>query len=245
MQPVPLGQPNQVTQSISYNLNASSTLPQANEDKHTKFLSTIGGLDRAFKIPSTIYKLDNSTVDLDKKYTQADQGFDLNMISAGLAWILCLILHLLEEVGFKGLTMRTADHHETLLRYWVWLKIAVQGIVRDIRCFVAPELQQTGINGAVEYLSLILGLPWLYSVDAIIFIRQSKILIGDTSIGETVREVIGSELVFCRDYNLLLYLKAAMARPAQVEEVSELGSSSPDSDGSDDISDVGGTQLFR
>lgn len=79
-------------------------------------------------------------IELDTKFTQAGQGSDMNVISTGLVRHLSLELHSLSEVGFKGLSMRTADHRETILHHWLWLRIVVAGILRDIRCFVAPEL---------------------------------------------------------------------------------------------------------
>lgn len=106
----------------------------------------------------------------------------MNVMSAGLVRHLSLELHSLSEVGFKGLSMRTADHRETILHHWVWLRIVVAGILRDIRCFVAPELKQTNASGETEYLSLILAIPWLYSVNAMISVRESKIMVGDSSV---------------------------------------------------------------
>lgn len=49
--------------------------------------------------------------------TQADQGSDLNVISTGLATKLGLQLQSLDLVGFRGLTMRTADHKDTQLHH--------------------------------------------------------------------------------------------------------------------------------
>ncbi len=183
------------------------------------------GLDKAFRIPANVVKPDGVTVALEKNYTQADQGSDMNVMSAGLVRHLSLQLHPLSEIGFKGLSMRTADHRETVLHYWVWLRVVVEGIHCDIRCFAAPELRQTAANGQAEYMSLIVGIPWLYSVDALISIRQSKIMIGDASIREAVRAVAGPELVFYKDHNLLLYPKLVMAvsTKATVEEVDSSG----------------------
>jgi len=73
----------------------------------------------------------------------------MNVLSAGLVRHLALDLHPLSEVGFKGLSMRTADHRETILHYWVWLRVVVAGVLRDIRCFVAPELPQTTARGRI------------------------------------------------------------------------------------------------
>ena len=217
------------------------------EDKHTKFLQTLIGLEKAFRVPSVVRRPDGIDEEIDKSQSQSDQGSDMNVISQGMVNHLKLPMQLLSDIGFKGLTMRTADHRETELIYWVWLMIAVEGIWRNIRCFVAPEVVSVTESGRSEYLSLILGIPWLYSVDAHISIRQSTIFIGDRSIGEEVRSIVGPEMVFCKDHNLLMYPKSAMVStdvrvaakqrslpPATVEEVEESSESSE----SDDLSDI-------
>ncbi len=145
---------------------SSSATYVPHEQRHTHFLSTMIGVDKAFRIACIIIKPNGVTVVLERKTTQADQGSDMNVISYSLSRRLELELHPLEEIGFKGLSMRTADMRETLLQYWVWLRVAVAGVVRDIRCFVAPEIINHTSSGEAEYLSLILGIPWLYSVDA-------------------------------------------------------------------------------
>ena len=209
-------------------------------ERHTRFLSALVHLDKAFRILTEVLKADGSTCTLERKYTQADQGSDMNVISAGLVRFLGLTLLALADVGFKGLSMRTADHREAVLQHYVVLRLSVEGIVRDIKCFVAPELPHTTASGQTEYLSLILGLPWLYSVDARISIRQSTIMIGDATIGEKVRSVVGPELVFCKDHNLLMYPKSALAVPGRiVEEIEDASDSeSSSSEEEDDLSDI-------
>ena len=108
-------------------------------------------------------------VQLEKSPSQADQGSEMNVASMGLVLFLNLILHLLSDIGFKGLSMRTADHRDTVLQHWIWLQIGVEGIYRLIRCFVAPEVVSVTENGRSEHLSLILGIPWLYSVHVFFF----------------------------------------------------------------------------
>ena len=215
------------------------------DEKHTRFISNMLGVDKAFRVPCTIHNQDGSEVQLDKHYVQADQGSDMNVISSGLAKKLNLTLRPLSEVGFQGLSMRTADHRETLLHHWVWVRVAVEGIMRDIRCFVAPAITNITSAGETEHLSLILGLPWLFAVDAIISIRQSSIMVGDTSIGETLRTVVGPELVFCKDHNLLMYPKSALAAPSRIEELESQDSSDSSSDGDDELSDVEDPQSFQ
>lgn len=50
---------------------------------------------------------------------QADQGSDLNVISMRLTQKLNLELLSLYYIGFRGLIMRTADHKDTLLEFWM------------------------------------------------------------------------------------------------------------------------------
>lgn len=94
-----------------------SSLAAAQADWHTRFLSAMIAMEKAFRFLCTILKPDGTTAVLDKKHTQADQGSDMNVISAGLVRFLALQLHSLEEVGFRGLSMRTADHRETILNH--------------------------------------------------------------------------------------------------------------------------------
>ncbi len=109
--------------------------------------------------------------------------------------------------------MRIANIREILLHFQVQLRVVVKGVVRDIRCFITLEIINYTLLGEAEYLSLILGIPQLYSVNALISIRQSKIIVGDALISEAVREVVRPKLVFCKDYNLLIYPKSIIVVP--------------------------------
>ena len=113
-------------------------------------------MDKAFRIVYTVLKSDGTTIVLDRKYAQADQKSDINIISIGLVKFLGLQLYLLEEVEFRGFSIRTADQRKIVLQYFVWLRLSVKKIVRDIRCFVVSELSQTTATRSIEYLSLIL-----------------------------------------------------------------------------------------
>ena len=54
------------------------------EDKHTKFLSTLIGLEKAFRVPSVVRKPDGTDVEIEKSQSQTDQGSDMNVISQGM-----------------------------------------------------------------------------------------------------------------------------------------------------------------
>ncbi|KAK4697103.1 hypothetical protein P7C71_g925, partial [Lecanoromycetidae sp. Uapishka_2] len=222
MQPLP-GQQAQPSQPDQLSV---TTVLAADAEKHTRFLSNLVGVDKAFRIPAMVSLPDGTQVGLDRKLVQGDQGSDMNVISAALARQLKLELKSVEEVGFKGLSMRTADQKDTLLHYWVWLRITVEHVTRDIRCFVTPDVTSTTSSGGVEHLSLILGLPWLYSVDAVILIRQSKIMIGDATTIMAVPKSAGKVVeVHTED-----------------EEEEE---SSDESESEDDLSNIDDNQPFR
>ena len=142
--------------SPSHNPGASSAqcfnvdVGPMTEDKHTKFLSTLVGFEKAFRVPATVKKPDGIEVKIERSQSQTDQGSDMNVISQGMVTYLNLPLQRLSDIGFKGLSMRTADHRETVLQYWVWLIIAVEGIWRKIRCFVAPEVVSVTETGRSE-----------------------------------------------------------------------------------------------
>ena len=71
----------------------------------------------------------------------------------------------------------------------------------------SPAALNSPLLATDEPLSLLLGMPWPYSVNAQLSIRHSKIKVGNPSIGETIHEVVGPELVYCYDHNLLMYPK--------------------------------------
>ena len=187
-------------------------------DGNMRFLSTVMGADKAFRIPCMI-RVGGREQELDRSQVQADQGSDMNVISTAMAKWLELPFHSLSDVGFAGLMMKTADHRETLLHHWVHLELGVEGIWRNIQCFVAPELPSPAPG--TEHLSLLLGILWLYSVNATIGIRGSRIEISDPRAGEEVRDIVGPELVFSQDHNLLMYPKAILARLADESDSSE------------------------
>ena len=205
---------------------------EAQPDGHTKFLSTMVGAEKAFRIPGTV-RAGRVETKLDKREIQADQGSDMNVMSPPMVRKLKLTPRPLSDIGFKGLTMQTADHHESLLESYVGFDLCVEGIWRAIRCFVSPT-----VRGITEEPRLLLGLPWLYSVNAIISVRQSSIQIGDPSIGERVRYVTGPELVYHKDHSMLMYPKAIIR--ADEAFINSLDSDSDESsdESEDDLSDI-------
>ena len=200
--------PNQSKTPFPSNISPGSHLAETPYSKNEK----------AFLVPCSLRFVNTQafakTVILAKHMAQADQGSEFNMITAEFVAQLGLQQRSLSEVGFAEgrMTMRTADKRETTLYHYVCLDIGVEGIWRSIRCFVAPELEE--YRKRSRYLSaetqMLLGIPWLFDVNAVIRIREFKVEVGDPSIGESVRAITGPEHAFCRDHNLLMYRKDSL-----------------------------------
>lgn len=234
LDPLPLalvsGQQDRRPQQGPSSLASAVNVGVEEPDRHTRFLSTLLGVDKTFNITGTV-RAGGKDVLLEKKKIPADQGSesDMNVISPGMVVKLSLPTKPLGEIGFQGLTMQTADHRESILTAFVGFDLMVEGTTRSIRCFVAPD-----VSGFPQS-RLLLGVPWLKSVDAVISIRNSAIQIGDAQIGEAVRFITGPELVYYKDHNMLMYPKAlTRGTKAYVESASE----SSFSESEDDLSDI-------
>ncbi len=219
--------------------NVSITTASTEAEKHTWFLSMIIDKNKIFRISCFIKKTDETEIHLEKSYVQANQESDMNVISTDLIRQLNLNMHSLLKIEFWNLTMRTADHRKTLLKHWIWLNVDVKDVWRSIQCFVTSEL--VTLSRKTNYLSLILDISWLWSVNAIIAMRNSKILIEDSLQEERIREVTDSKLVFCEKHNLLMYLKSTLAADkakANAIYVKLNSESSSNSDSENDLFEV-------
>ncbi len=133
------------------------------------------------------------------------------------------------------MSMRTADNKETALQYVVKFTLNVQGIVRPVQAFVAPPDD----NASSSWFSLLLGIPWLYQVDATIRIREFAVTIGDKNVGETPRDIAeAAELGFSKEHTLILYPRAVLKSLGEdIETDSDNASSSSSESDSDSDND--------
>ena len=228
--------------------NQTGEVSNATLGIHTQFFQTLKGTDKAFRIECSVLSGSGISVILGKAVIQADQGSDMNIISEQLLRQLELPLNSLENINFGGLTMRTADHRDTPLKYWTEFNVTVSGLSRQVRSFVSPRVSIAGSSTSGHY-SLLLGLPWLFSVNAFISIRHSKITIGDSSIGETIRDIVGPEMVFCAEHTLLMYPRKALIQELDPKKNNQKGDtdesgSSDDESSEDDLSDIEDETLF-
>ena len=66
--------------------------------------------NKAFQIPCSVHIEGSSEIVLNCSQVQADQGFNMNIISTAIIRQLRLQFHSLSDVSFTGLTIKTADH---------------------------------------------------------------------------------------------------------------------------------------
>ncbi|KAI0991693.1 hypothetical protein K3495_g16494 [Podosphaera aphanis] len=131
--------------------------------------------------------------------------------------------------------MGTANGGSTQLHQYAEIKISVEDIWRTIQVFVRPPT-------ANDRPSLILGLPWLYDVNADIKIRKFQLRIGDKEKGEKRVTIQTSEFKPAVHHKLSLIPLASKnhdllrALPVKTKPTLESSSESEDSESSEDES---------
>ena len=131
----------------------------------------------AFGVPAILSKDGNEpNIGLSYNICKADQGSDLVLIDDELARELKLRYRSTKDFSPRGVTMTVADGNHTRLNHWVIFQINVEGIKRMAWAFVNPRSTST---------KLLLGMPWLKSVDAVVMAKQKTIRIGDKDQMET------------------------------------------------------------
>ena len=83
-------------------------------DERIEFFKKLIKLEKAFRL-SVIVILETVRVMLEKKYTQANQSSEMNVISSEMIRKLKLIHRSLKNIELIDLIMKTADHKEIKL----------------------------------------------------------------------------------------------------------------------------------
>ncbi len=96
-----------------------------------------------------------------------------------------------------------------------------------------------------NYLNLILNISWFWSVNAIIIMKDSKILIENSLQEEKIREVTDLKLIFCKKHNLLMYFKSALAADKARANAAYVKSNSESSSSSDSENDLFEVENFK
>lgn len=128
---------------------------------------------------ATIWKIgDKSKCALPHSHVKADQGSDLVIINPKLVKKLGLRMQSTSILASHRLVMSVANGDSTELKSWVKFWVKVLEIRQEMWAFVIPKNNPN--------VSLLLGLPWLRSVDAKLFIQKKEIHIRDIKKRETV-----------------------------------------------------------
>jgi hypothetical protein len=210
--------------------------PALSKNDNTQILSQMTGEERAYRVPVTIRypKVGGKTqeISLARARTHADPGSDMNCLSETVADEWGLKKQELGTHGLEGLSMGTANYGDTPLQYFVELDVGVAGLWRTIQVVLVPQSSK-GILSSDQH-ALLLGLPWLFDVDAKLGIRQASLIIGDSKKKENPIEVTGVEQTFSGGHKIILYPKRLAKIPGSDSDSSE-ESESLDSDSSEDF----------
>ena len=133
-----------------------------------EYHDTITHEKMAFGVPAKLSKNGKKPfIELSYEECKADQGSDLVLMDDTVGKALELPYRSTREFSHKGVTMTVADGNHTRLNHWVTFEIDVDGIRRPIWAFINPRNTST---------KLLLGLPWLKSVDASFHIKMKSTL---------------------------------------------------------------------
>jgi NCAIR mutase (PurE)-related protein len=86
-------------------------------ESHIQFLRILKETKKTFCIDCTIISKSEISVLLEKAITQANQEFEMNVISKALRAQLRLFRNKLSDIDFDELIMRIADHRFTSLKF--------------------------------------------------------------------------------------------------------------------------------
>jgi hypothetical protein len=179
---------------------------------------------RAFGIDAVVWgSKSKSKFQISREHVVADQGSDINIIYPDLVNKLGLKRRNTSELGQGPLSMTVANGAAQQLHHYVKVYVRVGSILRYVWAFVSPH--------NYHRLALLLGRPWLNSVDAEIYVRQSKIVIGDKAKGEKVEVIQGPR-----------YMEHQSLKHLLVPVNNDNSSSSEDSSDSDGSSTSSGSE---
>lgn len=197
---------------------------------------------KSFRLPAVIKARQGkhlANVHLPPTVAQADTGSDMSVITIGLINHLDLPVYPLSSKGFSGLTMNVANGTSSSLTHFTTFNIGVLGVWRSVDAFVRPWRSKDEKD-----LHLLLGLPYLWDVNAKMHIRESIIELGDETIEKTVR-IKGPEFVPGKSRKLILHPISRNGKERAVEDdVEESDSDESDEDCSDSESDFSDDQII-
>ncbi|OQO11727.1 hypothetical protein B0A48_03454 [Cryoendolithus antarcticus] len=137
---------------------------------------------RAFTLPASVWTGDEKDAHSPPRNTViADQGSDINLVYPSLQKKLGLKLRPVKQLNIPFIRMTVADGKTCELTHWASFQVRVQGIKRSVWALACPTDSRD--------IALLLGIPYLDSVDAQIRVRSTMIEIGDKARGEKIVKV--------------------------------------------------------
>lgn len=131
---------------------------------------------------ATIWKIgDEIKFALSNSHINVDQGSDLVIINLKLVKKLRLKIRLTSILVSYYLGMSIANKDSTELKSWIKFWVEVSRICRQMWTFVIPKDNPN--------VSLLLRLPWLWSIDAKLFIQKKEIYINKVKKREIVSQI--------------------------------------------------------
>ncbi|RKF60315.1 hypothetical protein OnM2_052064 [Erysiphe neolycopersici] len=188
-----------LTQS-DFNIDSKTIFPRMDsEHKAFHFVAVLRG---KYNEKSRLKK-----VTLSPGISQGDQGSELNIISQGLLNAMEFPrLTLSREKNESRLFVSTAHGGGTDLKEFTCFNVGVSGIWRQVYALIRSYDKK----GSGE-LNLLLGLPWLYEVNAVISVSTSSIVIGDKKFDGCTSTLNLPEFIPSSTPNLVLQPKLPVA----------------------------------
>jgi hypothetical protein len=125
---------------IQFMINAENVLNVKTKKSNTKFLRSLKNMKRAFRIKCTIIRSIEKSVKLRKITVQIDQESNMNIMIESLKNQLDLFKNKLTNIKFHELFMKTANHRNTYLKFWIECSIIVKKIMKMMKCLISSSI---------------------------------------------------------------------------------------------------------
>ncbi|TQS38712.1 hypothetical protein Golomagni_00783 [Golovinomyces magnicellulatus] len=179
--------------------NYKNILERAKFKTNDKFQSIQPHQYKFFRIPVQVKAIKNGQkhrVELKTGFTHADQGADVCLISASLAKALAVV-HKILPVPMR---LGTADGGTIIAKHFTSIQIGVAEIWRKIDVLILPQVKN-------DTHSLLLGLPWLYQVNARINIPTFSLRVGDRKVDGRRVEISTTKFILGKHPNIRLAIE--------------------------------------
>lgn len=114
------------------------------------------------------------------------------------------------KIRFRDFIMRTTNHKNTFFKYGIFLTMTIFEMICTIKYFVFSKKKFSKLIRSKHY-NFLLNLFWLYSVNAIIYIWNFKIIIKNSTL-KLFKKFIDLEITFCIKHTFLMYSTKTLSK---------------------------------